>query len=251
MKTLLLLLFFPLFIYSQKDTIFKKEGNSIPCTITFINESAIFFKDKKDFGDELLLSKIDFFSQSGIRKKLNDPSIIDYKYYKIDTAFNDFGKIKLFKVFEFQDTTLSKDRLFHKVNNFIRTNISVNGNLFEDKETGKFNCEVLSKKLFYNGELVKNCNAGYFKYKLTIYVKRQKIKVVFDAITHYKGLCPNGSLDGSDFSDEIPSAWINNSVKFNTYQYLQLKQQVFKEFIATITSLENINVSNQKDDGEF
>ena len=112
MKTLLFLLFFPLFTYSQKDTIFKKEGKPIPCTITLITENAIFFKDKKDFGDELLLSKIVFFSQSGIRKKLYDPSIIDYKYYKIDTAYNEVGKIKLSKVFEFNDTTLSKDRLY-------------------------------------------------------------------------------------------------------------------------------------------
>lgn len=255
MKNVILFIFItllqPFHLFSQKDTIFRKDGKIIPCTITLINENSIFYKDKKDFGDEILLDKLNFFSQSGARKKLYDPSIIDYKYYKVDTSFNELGKIKLSKVIEFPDTTLTKEKLFNKVKDFIRTNISVNGNLFEDKETGKFICEVLSKKLFYNGEIVKNCNAGYFKYKLIIYVKNQKLKVVFDDITHFKGLCPNGSLDGSDFGDELPRAWINNSVKFNTNQYLLLKQQVFKEFITIINNLENINKTVKKDDGEF
>ncbi|MES2131629.1 MAG: hypothetical protein V4506_04715 [Bacteroidota bacterium] len=73
------MLLFPIVASSQNDTIFRNNGKIIPCTITLINESAIFYKDKKDFGSDFNLSDVNFYSVAGKRSNVD---------IKIDTTIN-------------------------------------------------------------------------------------------------------------------------------------------------------------------
>ncbi len=59
------LFFYSSILLGQTDTIFKRDGKVLPCTITLVNESAVFFKDKKGYGDQLELTKIINYSQNG------------------------------------------------------------------------------------------------------------------------------------------------------------------------------------------
>ena len=58
-------MFFPLIAISQGDTIYKKGGTVIICTITYVNDNNIFFKDKKDNGDNIELSKVEQYTYKG------------------------------------------------------------------------------------------------------------------------------------------------------------------------------------------
>lgn len=52
---------------SQKDTIFKRGGSIIVCSITFVNDNNIFYNTKKTKGDYISLSEVKFYSQDGKR----------------------------------------------------------------------------------------------------------------------------------------------------------------------------------------
>ncbi len=72
MKTTVLLLLLTSACFSQNDTIVKKNSKSITCTITLVNEGAVFYKDKKDNGDQVLISDVAYYSQSGKRTYVNN-----------------------------------------------------------------------------------------------------------------------------------------------------------------------------------
>lgn len=256
MKYILLAFCFPLFALSQKDTIFKVDGKVIPCTITLTNESVVFFKDKKDNGDEIKNEKIKYYSVSGKRTIPTDPSFIDYKLFQIDTSRNELGQFKMSKVFEYKDTTLTKNKLYERTKEFIyKTYVSGSDvKLYEDKELGKFFCRAITRKLDFYKKMdawhwAETCNGGYFMYNMTIYTKNQKVKIVFDQITHHKGDCPLESATGSDFGDSFPSAWQRYDIDDNTVQYKLMKANAFKEFTLILDYLNKISSSTKDDDG--
>ena len=73
----------------QTDTIFRKDGKLIPCTITLVNETAIFFKDKKDYGFQLDLKTLVQYSKNGVLTLLNIPSeILPDTKSPLDTTHN-------------------------------------------------------------------------------------------------------------------------------------------------------------------
>jgi hypothetical protein len=257
MKKILLILLFPFLGKSQNDTIFKVDGKVIPCTVTLANEGAVFFKDKKGNGDELINSKIKYYSVAGKRIVPPNPTVIDYKLFQIDTTRNELGQIKLSKVFEYKDTSLTKNKLYERAKEFIfKTYVSGNNvTLYEDKEIGKFFCRAITKKVDYMQKLdawhwAEPCNGGYFMYNMTIYTKNQKVKIVFDQITHYKGDCPYESNTGSDFGDSFPKSWQPLEINYNTEQYKTMKATAFKDFILILNYLDKIS-SSKKDDGDF
>ena len=61
-----LLLFVSSLLMGQTDTIYRRDGKQIPCTITLVNESAVFFKDKKGYGDQIELKNIAQYSKNGV-----------------------------------------------------------------------------------------------------------------------------------------------------------------------------------------
>jgi hypothetical protein len=68
MKKVILLFCIAYFsISAQNDTIFRKNGKIIPCTITYVNEGAIFYKDSKDRGFDLTISEFTYYSKNGKR----------------------------------------------------------------------------------------------------------------------------------------------------------------------------------------
>ncbi len=70
MKIIIFLSFFLAFslsLKSQTDTIFKKNGETITCTITLINDKNIFYKDKHSDGKYISLEIITNYSQNGLR----------------------------------------------------------------------------------------------------------------------------------------------------------------------------------------
>lgn len=170
---------------------------------------------------------------------------IDYKANNIDTTRNELGKLKLYRVFEYKDSTLTKDVLFGRVNEFIeRTYVSGKDvKLIQDKTEGKLFCEAITQSFPYN----RSCNAGRFKYYLTIYVKDKKVKVIIDNIIFKKDQCPAEARDGADFGDEFPSTWGTIAKKFDTKKYGEMKEQAFKEFLLIINYLDKINSSGNKD----
>ncbi|MDI1355154.1 MAG: hypothetical protein PSX36_09555 [bacterium] len=58
--------FFP--IWSQPDTIFKKDDQKISCRITAVNSNAIFYLDKEELGRFVELSKVKSYIRNGVRK---------------------------------------------------------------------------------------------------------------------------------------------------------------------------------------
>ena len=183
--------------------------------------------------------------------KASSQSIIDFQQYKIDTTRNEIGNFKLVRLFEYKDSLLTKEKLYERVKDFIyKTYVSGNDvKIYEDKESGKFYCEAVTKKLIFNSSMT-SCNGGYFKYKMTIYVKDKKVKIVIDNITHYRGECPMESKDGSDFGDIFPSKWGTIAKKYDTKQFHEFKYQAFEEFLLVINYLDKFS-SAKKDDGDF
>ena len=252
MKSLLIFLLFPVFISAQRDTIFKLNGKIQPCEITLTNESAIFFKDKSGFGDQILNSKVKYYSVNGKRQIPNNFYAIDFSELSIDTTRNELGHLKLSKVIHYTDTALNKNLLFDRAKAFVYKTYKSGKNviLYDDKINGELHCEATTKPLDFNGELIKNCNGGYFKYKFTIYTKDQKLKIVIDDIVHQKGLCPVESESGSDFGDLYPSTWSKTNAKINQTQYAEFKKQTMNEFNYVIQSLQKIT-SAKNNDGDF
>lgn len=74
LQIIIVILFLLAFLSNaQSDTIFKKDGKVIPCTITLVNQTGIFFKDKKGFGEELFIKELIKYSQKGIVTKIDVP----------------------------------------------------------------------------------------------------------------------------------------------------------------------------------
>ncbi len=78
-----LLLFVSSLLMGQTDTIYRRDGKLIPCTITLVNESAVFFKDKKGYGDQIELKNIAQYSKNGVLLPVSIPAGIS-----LDTAYN-------------------------------------------------------------------------------------------------------------------------------------------------------------------
>jgi uncharacterized lipoprotein NlpE involved in copper resistance len=76
---IIILLFGSSLLIGQTDTVFRTDGRSIPCTITLVNENALFFKDKKGIGDQLEFKSITQYSKNGVLTRVNVPT---------DTAYN-------------------------------------------------------------------------------------------------------------------------------------------------------------------
>lgn len=170
---------------------------------------------------------------------------IDYKANGIDTTRNELGSLKLSKVFEYKDSTLTKDVLFSRVNEFIQK-IYVSGKdvkSSEDKAEGKYICEGITQNFKWMG----GCNAGNFKYKMIVYVKDKKAKVIFENIMYQKGECPSEARSGADYGDTFPSTWGTIAKKFDTKKYAEMKEQAFKEFLLIINYFDKINSSGNKD----
>lgn len=72
MKTLLLLLSIPFFGISQNDTIYKKDGKIIACTITLDNGNYLFYKDKKGNGTDIDKQLISFYKQNNEVKNVSN-----------------------------------------------------------------------------------------------------------------------------------------------------------------------------------
>lgn len=66
MKKLIPILFLTLTIKAQKDTIFKKAGDKIICSITMVNDQNIFY-DRKGVNTFVPLKEVQVFSQNGKR----------------------------------------------------------------------------------------------------------------------------------------------------------------------------------------
>ncbi len=252
MKSFILFVFFPFIIHAQKDTIFKQNGKIVVCTITLANESALFYSDKSGFGDQIDNSKVKYYSLNGQRKEAKPFFAIDYASSKLDTSRNELGHFKLSRVFQYSDTALNKNILFDRSKAFIYKTYKSGKDvvLYDDKLTGELHCEAYSKPLAYNGELLKNCNGGRFKYKLTIYTKDQKLKVVIDDIIHQKGTCPLEAETGSDFGDIYPRTWSKINEKINQNQYTEFKKQTLIEINYVLSNLEKIT-STKNNDGDF
>lgn len=252
MKTLLFILLLPVFISAQRDTIFKLNGKIQLCTITLTNESAIFYKDKSGYGDQILNSKVKYYSINGKRETPQDFFAIDFKTLDIDTSRNELGHLKLSRIIHYSDTSLNKNALFDRAKAFIYKTYKSGKNviLYDDKINGELHCEAYTKPLEYNGEIIKNCNGGQFKYKMTIYVKDHKLKVVIDDLIHQKGTCPVESETGSDFGDIYPSTWSKTNYKINRIQYAEFKKQTYEELKYVISTLEKIT-SAKNNDGDF
>lgn len=72
MKNFLILIFlFPLFSYSQNDTIFTKEGKVIVGQITLINDQNVFYMNKKGYEETVHLSKTNYYVKGGIKSIVN------------------------------------------------------------------------------------------------------------------------------------------------------------------------------------
>lgn len=181
----------------------------------------------------------------------NSQSIIDYKKYKIDTTRNEIGNFKLVRLFEYNDSLLTKDKLYGNVKEFINKTyvFGKHVKIYEDRENGKFYFETVTKKLMFNNPMT-SCNGGYFKYIMTVYVKEKKVKIVIDNIIHYKGECPFEAIDGSDFGDNFPRKWDRIAKKYDAKQYQEMKYQAFEEFLIVINYLDKFS-SVKKDDGDF
>ncbi|MES2513515.1 MAG: hypothetical protein V4580_05195 [Bacteroidota bacterium] len=89
-KALFIIILCPIILWSQNDTIFKINGRTIPCTITLVNEGAVFFKDKKNYGDQIPISEVRLYSQSGTRKEpiTKEDSYFRYAEYNM-SAFGE------------------------------------------------------------------------------------------------------------------------------------------------------------------
>lgn len=252
MKYLLLCLLFPVFISAQSDTIFKNDGKIKVCKITLTNESTIFFEDKKGYGDQILNSDVKYYSVKGVRHESIPYYNIKYSDYKIDTTRNELGHLKLFKVYQYSDTTLTKNVLFDRAKAFIYKTYQSGKDviLYDDKANGEIHCEAITKELVFNGDLIKNCNGGRFKYKVAIYTKDQKLKIVFEDIIHQVGSCPIESRNGSDFGDIYPSTWTKLNYNHNLIQYASFKKEMLNELNLILNYLEKITSAKNKD-GDF
>ena len=62
---LLFLIILPLIGISQNDTIFKKDGKLIICTITYVNDKNIFYMDHKDNGENIELFRVEHYTYNG------------------------------------------------------------------------------------------------------------------------------------------------------------------------------------------
>jgi len=73
-KTILLISFVctNFILFSQNDTIVKKDNKIIPCNITYINESTIFFDLKDGFGDKTPLSKVSYYIHGNKKTFITD-----------------------------------------------------------------------------------------------------------------------------------------------------------------------------------
>lgn len=64
---------FPIYCYSQTDTIFKKDKSILVCSITFVNNHSIFYTEKKDPGKHIDLKLVSLYSQNGKRTDASKP----------------------------------------------------------------------------------------------------------------------------------------------------------------------------------
>lgn len=78
--------FYSYVLLGQTDTIFKRDGKHIPCTITLVNEGAVFFKDKKGYGDQIEIKNITQYSKNGILTSVNFSS--ESPNIPLDTGYN-------------------------------------------------------------------------------------------------------------------------------------------------------------------
>lgn len=251
-KILFMAMLLPVIASAQNDTIFKKDGKKTSCEITLVNEGAIFYKDKKGYGNQIENSKVNYYSLNGKRHESIEYNTIDYSAFKLDTSRNESGHFKLSRVLSYIDTSLNKNVLFDKTKAFLYKTYGLGKDvvLYDDKINGEFQCEASTKTLNYNGEILKNCNGGKFKYKISIYTKDQKLKVVFNDIVYQKGLCPLEAESGSDFGDTYPSKWSKINHKINQNQYAEFKKEALKEFNFILNYLEHITSTKNKD-GDF
>ncbi len=67
MKSTFLLFILPFISIAQNDTIFKKDGKIIPCTITLDNGLSLFVTNKKGLNEPIDKDKISYFIQNGKR----------------------------------------------------------------------------------------------------------------------------------------------------------------------------------------
>jgi S1-C subfamily serine protease len=76
-KIIFLVLFLSTFkLVAQNDTIFKKDGNLIIGTITYVNENNIFYDLKKNKGDYISVQSVEEYSMNGKRIKSNISPIV-------------------------------------------------------------------------------------------------------------------------------------------------------------------------------
>jgi len=77
MSRLVFILFFTwtILLQGQTDSIFKKDGKIIVCSITYVNENNIFYDAKKAYIEYIAVSQVKFYSQNGNRINPTLPKI--------------------------------------------------------------------------------------------------------------------------------------------------------------------------------
>lgn len=188
MKKLILLFCIAFFsISGQNDTIFKKNGKIIPCTITYVNEGAVFYKDNKDRGGDLPISEFTHYSINGKRTSVMpiENKGKDFRWEIIDSLPKSKSQI-------YSDTKMFIADYWKSAQNVIQN---------DDKDAGM---------ILVKGSTRQSTSVGisnmYFWYSYTIkfLMKDNKYKLIVENVHYSSG--PNSNWDSYSVSasDENP-----------------------------------------------
>jgi len=144
----------------------------------------------------------------------------------------------------------SKETLFKRSKEWVyKTYVSGNAVIdIADPETSKISANGITGKLVYKNSFVK-VDAGHFTYALTIYTKDGKAKIVFGSIIH-KGGEMLQMKDGSNYSEDFPSAWGSFGKSQSKKQWALMKEQADKEFLSIFISFKGY-LQEQDQNAEF
>ncbi len=174
-NTLFLLLFISIIGTAQNDTIYKKGGTKIICTITLVNDNNIFYEDKKDNGYNINLSEVEQYTYKG-------KTVVLSQCFPINKST---GQIEIKNKVLIEGK--SKDEIFNKIVVWATSkasNESQNGNV-KDREAGIYKI-ILNINYEYKGGLrsvlysiTLQVENGYFDYVVNGFTMNKKPMEVY------------------------------------------------------------------------